>query len=275
MNTSNKSETRNLILYILVAYGFTWTFWILRGLAERGQLDSSSLVDFLVSPFNPAAWGPLVGALVMTWVNERGEGVIRLLKRGIDFRFPAKWWIPILLILPMTTGIPLLIAYFAGERIPELPWISNPFSIVTQFFVFLVMQGPLAEEFGWRGYALGRLQMRFNALTSSILIGTIWACWHLPYVYWLAPEHYYASGFIPLLISDIVYSVLITWFYNNTNGSILPGLIIHTMFIHSLWMFPAERTQLGAFLWIVITVATVIAVVAYWGPRKLVRETSK
>lgn len=93
----------------------------------------------------------------MTWVNERGEGIVRLLKWGKDFRFPAKWWTPILLILPMTTGIPLLIAYLAGERIPELPWIRNPLSIVTQFFMFLVMQGPLAEEFGWRGYTLGRL----------------------------------------------------------------------------------------------------------------------
>ena len=66
MLPSNKSETRNLILYFLIAYGFSWLFWIPKALAERGLLGSSNLVDFLVSPYNPAAWGPFVSAFLLT-----------------------------------------------------------------------------------------------------------------------------------------------------------------------------------------------------------------
>jgi membrane protease YdiL (CAAX protease family) len=264
-------EDRNLLLYFLIAFGFTWVFWIPEALAMRGLLRSSALVDFLLSPNNPAAWGPFVSAILLTWWNERGGGVIGLLKRGVDYRFPRVWWIPTILMFPLICGGALLLAILGGEGVPDVFWASNPSLIVTYFFSVLLFQGPLQEEFGWRGYALGRLQARFNAVSSSIALGLIWGAWHLPY-FWIGEEVIYMYTLVPFVLSNILITILLTWLYNNTSGSILVALVFHTMFNYSMQVFPALETEVGGLFFLVFLVATVIAVVVIWGPRRMVRK---
>jgi len=269
----NKSE-KELMSFFCITFAFTWSLWILKALAIRGLLGSSILVDFLGSPNNPAAFGPFVGAVLLTWWNERGRGVIRLLKRGVDYRFAKVWWIPIILVFPIIHGGALLLAILGGESVPELFWVSNPFLIFVYFVMALLFQGPLQEEFGWRGYALNRLQARFNALNSSIILGFMWGLWHIPN-FWISEALIYQYTFIPLIFSDILFAILLTWFYNNTGGSILVALVFHAMFILATQMFPALATQQGGLFVLILFIATVIAVVAIWGPKRLVRETKK
>ena len=269
-----RSENRNLLLFFLIAFGFTWLFWILEALAMQGLLGASILVDFLLSPNNPAAWGPLVSAVLLTWWNERGRGVIGLLKRGVEYRFAKVWWLPIIIIFPMIHGLALLLAILGGESGPELFWVSNPLWGIGYFVTVLLFQGPLQEEFGWRGYALDRLQARFNALNSSIILGFMWGLWHLPY-FWIGEEAIYAYTFLPFVFSTILLTTLLTWLYNNTGGSILVALIFHAMFNYSAQMFPALETQQGPLFYLIFLIATVIAVVAIWGPKRMVRETKK
>jgi len=267
---SLEREDRNLLLFFLIAFGFTWLFWIPEALAMRGFLGSSIIVDFLLSPNNPAALGPFVSAFLLTWWNERGRGVIRLLKRGVDYGFPRVWWVPTIFIFPLICGGALLLVILGGERIPDLMWASNPSLIVTFFFSVLLFQGPLQEEFGWRGYALGRLQTRFNAINSSIILGLVWGAWHLPY-FWIGEEVVYTYTFLPQVFSTILVSILFTWLYNNTAGSILVALVFHTMLNYSMQMFPALETEVGALFYLVFSIATVVAVLAIWGPRRMVR----
>ena len=59
----------------------------------RGMLGSSILVDFILSSHNPAAWGPFVAALSLTYLNDGRDGVVSLLKRGVDVGFARIWWI--------------------------------------------------------------------------------------------------------------------------------------------------------------------------------------
>ena len=193
------------------------------------------------------------------------------MRRGVDYRFPKVWWIPIILLFPIIQGGALLLAVLGGESVPELFWVSNPLLIVVYFVMVLLFQGPLQEEFGWRGYALDRLQARFNALNSSVILGLMWGLWHLPY-FLIGTEVIYLYGFLPLVFSDVLIAVLLTWLYNNTGGSILVALIFHTMFILATQVFPALSTQQGGFFFLVFLTATVIAVVAIWGPKRLVRK---
>jgi len=84
MTEHNESESRNLFLYFVVAIDFTWLFWILEALAMRGRLGSSILVDFLLSPHNPAAWGSLVAAFSLTYLNEGIDGVKKFVETGCE-----------------------------------------------------------------------------------------------------------------------------------------------------------------------------------------------
>lgn len=270
MTKLNQSDTRNLILYFIIAYAFTWVFWIPEGLAMRGRLGSSIIVDFLLSPRNPAAWGPFVAAFSLTYLNEGRDGMVSLLKRGVDIGFAKIWWIPTVFLFPLICGGALLLAKLSGEAIPELLWLTNPFLIVVTFVQILLTGGPLQEEFGWRGYALPRLQTRFNALTSSVVLGVLWSFWHLPY-FFIGTEvgYQYMWGH---LLSSILISIIITWLYNNTGGSVLVALISHNMFNVSNIIFPALETQMGSLFYLVFLIASVVAVVAIWRPKRLVRE---
>ena len=268
MRKLSMSENRNLILYFWIAYGFTWVFWISEALASRGLLGSSILVDFLLGPNNPAAWGPFVSAILLTLWHKKGSGLIGLLKRGVEIRFPKRWWIPTFLLCPLMIGGALSIAMLAGDSIPELAWISSPFSFVVSFVVILVTGGPLQEEFGWRGYALPRLQGRFNALVSSIILGFMWGLWHLPYFY-IGTEITYAYGIFPQIFTAIMLSILLTWLFNNTRGSILVSLIFHNTFNWSMDTFPTLQTQTGSMFFIIFLITAVVAVVAIWRPKRL------
>ena len=171
----------SLWLYFLVAFVFSWLFWIPQALVSMSLLPvPSAFADFLFSPFNPAAFGPLVSAFSLTYVFERGRGVKNLLKRGADYKFRKKWLIPIFFLFPLITGSALLLAVISGDALPELSALSNPLSFAVGFVYIFFLGGPFQEEWGWRGYALERLQTKWNALVSSLVLGVIWGAWHLP-----------------------------------------------------------------------------------------------
>ncbi|MFC7029147.1 CPBP family intramembrane glutamic endopeptidase [Halomicroarcula sp. GCM10025710] len=81
------------------------------------------------------------------------------------------------------------------------------------------------EEFGWRGFALPALQSRFDALTASIVIGIVWAAWHLPAFVFEIPGYTGSFAVYALLVVGI--SIILTWLYNNTGGSILLAMLTH------------------------------------------------
>ena len=240
----------------------------------RGMLGTSIFVDFLVGPNNPAAWGPLVAAFLLTYLSTRKVGVIKLLKRGVDFRFNKIWWLPTLFIMPAITGGALLLAILSVESIPELTWLSNPLTLVvgsSSFIYLLFLGGPLQEEFGWRGYALPRLQARFNALVSSLIVGLMWGLWHLPY-FFIGEAIIYQTAIFGLIISDILIAILMTWLYNNTGGSILTALIFHTTISFSWILFPTLETDLGSLYYLILLILASISITIIWGPKRLVRE---
>jgi membrane protease YdiL (CAAX protease family) len=274
MKRISQPEDQNLVLFYIITIAFTWFFWISEVLAMQGRLGSSIFTDFLLSPNNPAAWGPLIGAVVLTYWKTRKEGVIKLLKRGVDYRFAKVWWIPIILFWPAIMGGGLLAALLAGEEIPTLFWVANPLLIGSSFVLILLFQGPLQEEFGWRGYALDRLQARFNALISSIILGLMWVIWHLPYMFWLSDEVIY-EVFWGFLLSNILITIVFTWLFNNTGGSVMVTLINHAMFILAVIMFPALETATGSLFYLIVLIASIVAIVLIWGPKQLMRESKE
>jgi membrane protease YdiL (CAAX protease family) len=144
-----------------------------------------------------------------------------------------------------------------------LGWLLNNFT----------RSGGISEEFGWRGYALPRLQARWNALVSSIVIGVIWAVWHIP-LWFLAGSSQQGSSFGLFLANLVLMSVLYTWLFNNAKGSILVAVFFHAMANTVAQMFPIPTDNL--FYWVVLGLTVVLVVVIY-GPRRLVRaprETS-
>jgi len=273
MTKQNKFEKRSLWLFFAITYVFSWLFWIPDALMANGVPMPPAFAEFLSSPFNPAAFGPLVAALFLTCLENGIGGVIALLKRGINFHFQKVWLIPIFALLPLIYGSAALLAQASGWMMLDFTNFSIPVIWPMAFVSILFLGGPLEEEFGWRGYALDRLQERFNALTSSIVLGIFWALWHLPAAFahklMVGPELFWI-----FTIQIVLTSVLFTWIYNNTGKSIFTVLFLHTMNNFTHWLvIPSMKMTLGIGVCSILVLAIAVTIILIlWGPKKLVRE---
>jgi|GEM_PF-1881754 len=139
--------SKRLWLFFLFAYAFSWLFWIPQALAANGIAIPAGLSVFLSSPFNPAAFGPLVAALLLTFLGEGWKGAIGLLKRGLDFRFKKTWLFPILLLPPLIFTGATLLSVFTGATPPDSSVLSNPVvAIVAPVMILLKPQGPFRKN---------------------------------------------------------------------------------------------------------------------------------
>jgi membrane protease YdiL (CAAX protease family) len=268
-------DNKNLWWYFVIACAFSWIFWIPNALIANGITLPTGVVNFITGPLNPAAFGPLFAALLLTFLKQGGKGVVQLLKRGVDFRFKKIWLVAILLLPFGIFSGSIFASILAGVRPLDLSIISNPPYALIAFFVILFTGGPLQEEFGWRGFALPRLQSRFNALTSSVILGFFWWLWHLPAVF--IPGRFMTDNlvvFLALLVVISLTSIIFTWIYNNTNGSVLAALLVHTSMNWSIWLaLPSMKMDLPTIGFMIVFLAVVVLVIIkIWGLARLSRE---
>jgi CAAX protease family protein len=274
MTEINEHGGRNLVLYFLVAFAWSWFFWIPMSWAF-GNL------------FQPVGvFGPFVSAFILTYFSQGINGVKKLLKKGVAIGFGKKWFIPILLLFPAIDGSAVLVAVFTGVNL-DLSWISNLFFVAVELILVFIVACFLAagEEFGWRGYALNRLEARFRAITSSLLLGVIWWAWHIPIFGvvggFSGMENAYAWQFVLMyFIMMVAYSVLFTWIYNNTEGSILAVILFHAVLNTSDIAITSVSSQVPRysipyFYAITMLVAIAVAIVIVYGPKRLARNTNK
>jgi membrane protease YdiL (CAAX protease family) len=223
-----------LLFYVLIAYGGTWIVWLpfLLSADGLGLMSSSSPLPLIVIGGLATFTGPAVGAFVMTGVTEGRAGVRRLLRKMVLWRVGLRWYLftflgfPVILTLG-TIVVPGNLASFES---------MDPLSLLlayVPFFVYpaLLIGGPLGEEPGWRGFALPRLQRQHGPLVGSLILGPLWTFWHVAPV-WLAS--WYAAGtlniynFVLYLFFICSWTVVMTWVFNNTKGSVFMAILGHT-----------------------------------------------
>ena len=83
------------------------------------------------------------------------------------------------------------------------------------------------EEIGWRGYALPRLATRFGLARASVLLGLLWACWHLPQ-FFIPEADTFGQSFFVYVLQVTALSVAMAWLYARTNGSLLLVMLLHS-----------------------------------------------
>lgn len=252
-----KTRNGSLMLFFLITFAWSWLLWLPEVLWG---------IRLYLAPF-----GPTAAAFILTFKDEGFDGVKKLFTRGVSMNFRKVWLIPIFLLMPSIVGFSLLFAVLMGEPMPEITVLSEPLTIIPAFFYIMFLGGPVAEEFGWRGYALGRLQARFNATVSSVLIGVIWGLWHLPLFFMKGQDIYHNVPILGFVLGTVFLSILFTWIYNNTNGSILAALLFHTMGNLSHFIFPAMSTAIGGLISVILNVISVALIMVIYGPKRLSR----
>lgn len=273
----SKKETKNIILFFIISFIFSWSFWVPQVLIAQGVIFPRIIVSYLNSPFNIAAFGPFVAALILTYYENKSEGIKTLLKRGVNYDFPKRWFIPIFLLFPLLTFMTVLMDSKLNNMPLDLTMLTKPWTIFYWFVYMLLLGGPLQEEFGWRGYVLGKLQQRHSALMSSIILGIFWALWHFPLNFTknaVAPNYSeVASMIIGSIITITILSILFTWIFNNTNQSVLAVLLLHaSLNLSTFKLFPVFNTQMTAAYYSLLILITAILVVTIFGKRTFVKK---
>ncbi|WP_255196878.1 CPBP family intramembrane glutamic endopeptidase [Halorarius litoreus] len=182
-------------------------------------------------------------------------------------------WLVVILLVPFGVGVlagvvDLLLGGPGpswGEGVTQFG--VNPLAILPA--LFFATLPPILEELGWRGYALDRLQLKVSALSASLILGVVWALWHLPLFFIEGSFQHDAVGFATtgfwlVMTGIVVLSVAFTWIYNNTERSILGIIVLHgwVNFTAEVIVVP-DPAYYG--LWFVL--AGVI--VAIWGRKTL------
>ncbi|MFC7009399.1 CPBP family intramembrane glutamic endopeptidase [Halalkalicoccus salilacus] len=241
----------------------SWTIWTPGAL---GLVDFGSLTLLVVVV---GGFGPLVAAALVTWLV--GGSLRAWVGQVLRWRVRPRWYLAALGI-PLVAYAATSIVYLALGNAIEPSDILQQVSVyalplifvLNMVFVFLLGGGQ--EELGWRGFALPRLLERFNAVTASLVIGVVWAVWHLP-LFMMEGTSQYGGPFVPYATTVLALSILFTWLYRGTGHSILVAMILHASYNSATVLIPFQPVQTGVVDWLLAAVVWVLALglVAVYG----------
>jgi uncharacterized protein len=222
-----------LLLYVLIAYGGTWIVWLpfLLSADGLGLMAFSSPLPLIVIGGLGTFTGPALGAFVMTGITEGREGVRRLLRKIVLWRVGLRWYLFTFVGLPAILVLGTIVV--PGNLASFQP--TDSISLLGAYLLFfiypaLLIGGPLGEEPGWRGFALPRLQRQYGPLVGSLILGVIWTFWHVVPVWlasWTAAGMLNIYNFVLYLLFITSWTIVMTWVYNNTKGSVFMAILGH------------------------------------------------
>ncbi|QAA32401.1 CPBP family intramembrane glutamic endopeptidase [Clostridium manihotivorum] len=217
-----------MILYVFVTYLFSWIIWGIIYASDRNIISYDIYKNYVGVFFAIGAFMPTIMAIIFTGFFYGTDGVKNLLKKGIIWRINPLYYIFILFYVVSSFFVPLWFCNITGSSY-NFDISMNFNSVLLNFFLVLLLGGPLGEEFGWRGFALTKLQNKLNPIYSSIILGVIWSCWHLP-LFFIQGTPQYGIPFSLFIISVMCLSLVFTWIYNRTHGSVLMTILLHTLY---------------------------------------------
>lgn len=227
------------------------------------------------------AFSASLAAIVLAAIEGRKGGVRELLGRFLIWRVGIRWWaFAILFGAIPALAVLYLFSLFGGPAF-TLAGLKPLSSFVPSFIILFVAAG-MGEEFGWRGFAMPRLQARYNALTSSLIIGLPWGIWHIPLfltegtiqAQWLAEVGWIAA--VGYAVFCMAWSIQYTWVFNNTKGSVLLAAVIHGAVNAWNGYFALNRLSfsgIAVFMALFVIVSIIIVIVA--GPAHLSRTKER
>jgi uncharacterized protein len=206
---------------------------------------------------------PLVIAAGLIW---RAEGTLRPLWRQLTaWRVAARWYAAAIAVAVVAVVAVQLIIAVSGRELVVEPFVPL-WAIPVALPVFAVLLGG-QEEPGWRGFALPRLQQRFSAWLSSLIIGVVWAVWHVPMFVFDVVED---LPYLPYALVTVGLSIIYSWLFNSTDGAVPIAMVLHGAWnLAGLWL-PG-----GDFAWWVMAVvvwAVALLLVAVYGAEDLARD---
>lgn len=256
----NWSPRAKLLGYTALTYTISWSLWSVGALSETGSTLTGTVLFVL------GGLGPFAAGAILVWTS--GRPVRAWLRDIFEPRIPLRYYL-IALTLPVALLlIAALIHVVLFDGVLTLDLLPGVIEYPL-FLGFVVLFGGGLEEPGWRGYLLPSLQEAYSPLTAGLLVGVVWAGWHLPLIF--IPGTIQAT--LPLglyLLQLVVLSVILTWLTNRVGGSVLPAILMHAGANAILNYYPVggvagATTRLGLALLVTVLTIAVFALIIFAG----------
>jgi uncharacterized protein len=236
-----------LVTFFLLVFILTWVVWVPRASgAPLGVLGQAW------------TWIPAIAALLAAALTG-GRGALRELgSRLVRWRVGWQWYV-VVILGPAVFSLAVAGVYtlFGGSWAEAAPpaILAGPLLLLPLFLAILTLTDGLGEELAWRGFALPRLLTRYNALVASVVLGVIWALWHLPLL-WTEGNGMFHLPVWLLLLDLTAKAILFTWVFLHTRGSVLIAMLFHGA--TNLFLVSPEVVSTGDFQ------VAVLAMVGKW-----------
>lgn len=224
------SRTNNLVLFFEFTFIWTWACYTPIVISGNSPYQMPWMILLILGGAGPSIVGIAMVFLTFDKAQRR-----EYWRRCFSFRrISLRWWLVLFLVFPATLTVGIAIDLLLGGSLPGMNQFTDlmaaPVMLPLAAFISF-MSGPWSEEFGWRGYALEPIIKRFGAIKGTVILGILWGAWHLPLYFMPATWHgqmgFRLAGFWTFMTLSIGLSMVMTWVYQNTNRSILSGILIH------------------------------------------------
>ena len=271
MDENKSLKPINAWIFFGLTILYSWTLWGIAILMGQDYMSFPTIIFYALGGFGPS----LIG-LILIYLTYNKDQKHEFKARAFDVkRFGAKWYGIFLILIVIPIFVSMFVAALIWEDLSFMGEIST-FSLsvlMPTYFAFLII-AVLAEEFGWRGFALDPLQDKYSALNASLQLGIVWSIWHFP-LYLIKGTFQNSLGFGS--ISFFLYSldiipgaIIYTWIYNNTDRSILSVIIFHFLGNFISEMFEIQmRVQIIRFI---ISISIAASLLIVYGKDKLKKE---
>ncbi|MRR22142.1 CPBP family intramembrane metalloprotease [bacterium] len=263
MNKNVKFPAR----FFLVTFLFSWVIWTPLVLGSLGIIPVSE--EFLslvrVPVIMLGAFGPLAGALYDLRRREGKGSAKKFLHTFLDFRSGRRGYILPILIFGGSTFAAWYLPELCGEE--RLPMLLPSIWVFIPCLIFMLLVGGGQEEFGWRGYALPVLEEKFGIWYANIILGVIWALWHIPtwFITGTTQSHMNFGGFVLLMTG---YSFIFSWIRKISGNRPFSGIYAHGLANAIIPVMPTFNMQDGVtqpryWIWVTLTLMIGVVITAF------------
>jgi membrane protease YdiL (CAAX protease family) len=220
---------RPLIAFFVLTYALTWALFITVAIAVPARTPAGYALVLL------GAFAPAIVSLSLTARESGAEGVRALLGRIAIVDVPVRYYV---FAISYIAAVKLAAAVIHRAAFGAWPAFGAEPLYLIPLAIALSTPVQAGEEIGWRGYALPRLAKRFGLARASLLLGVIWACWHIPQFY-IADADTYHQSFLVWAPQVVALSIALAWLYSRTGGSLLLVMLMHSAVNNSKDIVPS------------------------------------
>ncbi len=223
------ARRHTVISYFVIAYAFSWAIWIPMALSGARVYQGSAWPNHI-----PGLFGPMVAAFIMSALLAGRTGVVDLLRRMVRWQVDLKWYLAAL--SPLAFFALAAIAMVAmGQGWPNLnelgKFSSLPVLVAPVMWLVMLVINAYPEETGWRGFAVPELLKTRSLLSTALIIGVLWALWHVPSMFVIENYRQLGLAFLPGFFPGIVAgSIFLAWLYRASGGSVFIVAVWHATY---------------------------------------------